>query len=366
MERKQQPTPATVPCPPMAIARPTASYPDPSWSGWGDPSQTPVLSEDMRALLAQGLGVREPERTAAALGDVRLPASRLDPSAVAGLAEVVGPEHALADDETRIRHTRGKSLTDLLRLRAGEAADAPDLVLLPASHDEVLECLAICSRRRIAVVPFGGGTSVVGGLEPAAAGFAGVVALDLRRMNALVYLDEQSRLAVLEPGLRGPQAEKLLNERGFTIGHFPQSFEYLTVGGAAATRSSGQASAGYGRFDDLVLALRVAAPAGPLEFGRAPKSAAGPDLRQLILGSEGALGVITSLTVAVRPVPEERVYDGWRFESFRHGADIVRRLVQDGPRPTVLRLSDEAETALNLARPSELGSGAAGCLAIAG
>ena len=366
MERKQERAPATVPVSRMAIARPTDRYPDPSWSGWGDPSQTPVLGEEMRTLLAQSLGVREPEKPTVALGDVRLPASRLGPAAAAELAAVVGAEHALSDDEARVRHTRGKSLADLLRLRAGEAADAPDLVLLPGSHDEVLACLRVCSEGRIAVVPFGGGTSVVGGLEPAAAGFAGVVALDLRRMNAVVELDEQSRLAVLEPGLRAPEAEALLNERGFTIGHFPQSFEYLTLGGAAAARSSGQASAGYGRFDDLVLALRVAAPAGTLEAGRAPKSAAGPDLRQLILGSEGALGVITSLTVALRPVPEERVYDGWRFESFWQGAEAVRRLVQDGPRPTVLRLSDEAETALNLARPSELGVGAAGCLAIAG
>ena len=366
MERKHQRSPATVPVSPMAIARPTDPYPDPSWTGWGDPSQTPVLREEMRALLAQGLGVHEPRVPTVALSDVRLPASRLDPAAVAELAAVVGADHALSDDETRVRHTRGKSLADLLRLRAGEAADAPDLVLLPGSHDEVLAVLRICSERRIAVVPFGGGTSVVGGLEPAAGGFAGVVAIDLRRMNALVELDEQSRLAVLEPGLRAPQAEALLNERGFTIGHFPQSFEYLTLGGAAAARSSGQASAGYGRFDDLVLAMRVATPTGTLELGRAPKSAAGPDLRQLILGSEGAFGVITSLTVALRPVPEERVYDGWRFESFWQGADAVRRLVQDGPRPTVLRLSDEAETALNLARPSELGDGAAGCLAIAG
>jgi alkyldihydroxyacetonephosphate synthase len=366
VERKRERAPDTVRCSLMPLARPTDRHPDPSWSGWGDPSQVPVLSDDMRALLAQGLGVREPSRGAVALPDVELAPSRLDPSARKELAAVVGDEHALSDDEARVRHTRGKSLTDLLRLRGGEASDAPDLVLLPASHEQVLECLQICSRRRIGVVPFGGGTSVVGGLEPAAGDLAGVVALDLRRMDALVELDEQSRLAVLEPGLRAPQAEALLNERGFTLGHFPQSFEYLTLGGAAATRSSGQASAGYGRFDDLVLALRVAAPAGTLELGRAPKSAAGPDLRQLILGSEGALGVITSLTVALRPVPAARVYEGWRFESFTEGADALRRLAQDGPRPTVLRLSDEAETALNLARPSELGGGAGGCLAIAG
>jgi alkyldihydroxyacetonephosphate synthase len=350
----------------MALARPSEPYPDPSWSGWGDPALIPVLGEDVRALLAQGLGVREPGESVGSLADLNPPASRLGPAATAELAAVVGPENALADDEARVRHTRGKSLTDLLRLRAGDVADAPDLVVLPGSHEQVLECLRVCSQRRIAAVPFGGGTSVVGGLESASAAFAGVLAVDLRRMNALVELDVQSRLAVLEPGLRGPQAEALLNERGFTIGHFPQSFEYLTLGGAAATRSSGQASAGYGRFDELVLALRVAAPEGTLELGRAPKSAAGPDLRQLILGSEGALGVITSLTVAVRPLPEVRRYEGWRFESFSQGVAAIRRLVQDGPRPTVLRLSDEAETALNLAGPSELAAGAGDCLAIAG
>ena len=351
----------------MTLARPTDTPSDPSWSGWGDPSQTPVLSDEVRSLVVQGLGVQRPGPAAPALADLQLAASRLARTDAADeLSAAVDAVNVLDGDEARVRHTRGKSLTDLLRLRTGDVAQAPDLVVLPGSHQQVLQCLEICSRRRIAVVPFGGGTSVVGGLEPAADGFAGVMALDLRRMNALVEIDERSRLAVLEPGLRAPQAEALLGERGYTIGHFPQSFEYLTLGGAAATRSSGQASSGYGRFDDLVLSLRVATPAGTLELGRAPKSAAGPDLRQLVLGSEGALGVITSLTVALRPRPEQRVYDGWRLDSFSEGADALRRLVQDGPRPTILRLSDEAETALNLARPSELGGGAGGCLAIAG
>ena len=185
-------------------------------------------------------------------------------------------------------------------------------------------------------------------------------------MNALVELDEVSRVAVLEPGLRGPDAEALLAEHGYTIGHFPQSFLYATVGGFAAARSSGQSSAGYGRFDELVLGVRMATPVGTLELGRAPRSAAGPDLRQLVLGSEGAFGVITRVSVAVRPVPETRIYQGWRFGSFDAGAAALRALVQDGPRPTVLRLSDEAETGLNLARPDELGSGSGGCLAIVG
>jgi alkyldihydroxyacetonephosphate synthase len=310
--------------------------------------------------------VRGPGCPPPALADVELPPSRLAHDELAG---VVGAENVLADDESRIRHTLGKSTPDLLRIRAGDAGAAPDLVVEPDSHDQVLEVLRLCSERRIAVVPFGGGTSVVGGLEPAAAAFAGVVALDLRRMNALLTLDEESRLAVVEPGLRGPQAEELLASRGYTIGHFPQSFEYATLGGFAAARSSGQASAGYGRFDELVVAMRVATPAGTLELGRAPKSAAGPDLRQLFLGSEGALGVITALTIQVSPAPERRAYEGWRFESFPAGIDAVRRLAQDGPRPTVVRLSDEAETAVGLARPSEVGQpgeDAAGALAILG
>jgi alkyldihydroxyacetonephosphate synthase len=344
----------------MVLARPPDPYPDLSTWGWGDPAQVPELPEGVRTLLADGLGVRHDLPRA---GLVELAPPRLSGDEFAG---AVGEADVLTDDEARLRHLRGKSTPDLLRLRAGDGVGAPDAVVLPASHEEVLDVLRVCSERRIAVVPFGGGTSVVGGLEPEAGGFAGVVALDLRRMNALVELDEESRVAVLEPGLRGPQAEALLGEHDYTLGHFPQSFEYATLGGFAATRSSGQASAGYGRFDDLVVWLRAAAPAGTLDLGRAPRSAAGPDLRQLMLGSEGAFGVITSLGVTVRPRPTERVYEGWRFPSFSAGLEAVRRLAQDGPLPTVLRLSDEIETGLNLARPGEIGSGGAGSLAIVG
>jgi alkyldihydroxyacetonephosphate synthase len=348
----------------MAIARPNEPYPHQSWAGWGDPIQVPVLSDAVTGLLRDGLGVKSPGR---APTEPEPAPGRLDEESLDALRQVVGSENVLLDARARIGHTRGKSTPDLLRMRLGDAGGAPDAVLEPATHDEVLSILRHCSERRIAVVPFGGGTSVTGALAPDAGAFAGLVALDLRRMDALISLDEVSRVAELEPGLRGPQAEKLLGERGYTIGHFPQSFEYATLGGFAAARSSGQASAGYGRFDDLVLGLRVATPAGTLEMGRAPKSAAGPDLRQLVLGSEGAFGVITGLRVQLRPAPAVSVYEGWRFESFTAGAEVIRHLAQNGPLPTVLRLSDEAETALNLARPTELGSSSGGgCLAILG
>jgi len=337
------------------------------WSGWGDPAEAPSLSPAALELLRGALGVRRPAPAVAA-EDVRLPQVRLDDRQQDTLSAIVGAEHVRLDDRIRLLRTRGKSTTDLLRIRSGDADDAPDAVIFPGSHEEVLELLHRCGEAHIAVVPFGGGTSVVGGLQPRRDGFSAVVAFDLGRMNRLLELDEESRTATLEPGLRGPDAEALLTDRGYTIGHHPQSFEYASVGGFAAVRSSGQASAGYGRFDERVVALRVATPRGTIETGRAPKSAAGPDLRQLFLGSEGTLGVITAIRIEVRPVPVARVYEGWRFDSFAAGREAVRRLAQDGPLPTVLRLSDEAETAVNLARPGQVGDGggAGGALAITG
>lgn len=338
-----------------------------SWSGWGDPAQARPLSPDMQALVSHALGARRPGPPRPGLEQLRLPEPRLPLEAQRRLMEALGAEHVSSDVAARIGHTRGKSTPDLLRIRLGDVADAPDAVVSPGSHEDVLEVLGICSAQRIAVVPFGGGTSVVGGLSPRRNGFNGVVALDVRRLDRVLELDELSRLVRLEPGLRGPEAESNLNARGYTLGHFPQSYEYASLGGFAATRSSGQASAGYGRFDERVVALRVATPGGTIDLGQAPKSAAGPDLRQLFLGSEGSLGVITALTLEVSPLPAARRHEGWRLPDFQTGSELVRRLAQDGPLPTILRLSDEVETALNLARPEAVGTGGgSGSLLITG
>ncbi len=202
---------------------------EPSWFGWGDPAQVPVLSEEVMTLLREGLGVRAAGRRVGAFEDVELPGARLDGDALEVLRDAVGAEHVLCDDAARIRHLRGKSTPDLLRIRARDVAGAPDAVLMPQSHAQVMDVLRACSERRIAAVPFGGGTSVTGALEPDTSGYNGQVALDLRRMNDLVSLDAVSRVAELGPGLRGPQAEALLGDRGFTLGHFPQSFEYATL-----------------------------------------------------------------------------------------------------------------------------------------
>ncbi len=336
------------------------------WARWGDPAAAHPVSDSMRGLIEAFLGTLV-ERPAVEPSAVRLPEVGLDADQLAGLAALVGAEHVHTDPAFRIARTRGKSTPDLLRLRAGDGSDAPDAVVRPANHAEVSAVLAWCVEQHVALVPFGGGTSVVGGLAARREGYAGVVALDLRRLDRLVSVDPVSGTATLEAGLLGPEAEALLAEHGLTIGHFPQSFRYASIGGFAATRSSGQSSAGYGRFDSLVMALKVATPLGDLVLGSSPANAAGPDLRELVMGSEGAFGVITEVTLKVRPVPVEKVYETWRLDSFAAGADAMRRLAQDRILPTVLRLSDEAETAVNLARPDAVGAeNAGGCLLVTG
>jgi alkyldihydroxyacetonephosphate synthase len=339
------------------------------WARWGDPAKAHPVPASMRELIEAFLGPVE-ERPAVALAEVRLPRVGLSSSQLAALEELVGPAHVHTDHGWRVARTRGKSTPDLLRIRAGDGSDAPDAVVRPASHAEVSAVVAWCSEHRVALVPFGGGTSVVGGLAAQREGYAGVVALDLRRMTRLVSVDEVSGTATLEAGLLGPEAEALLAEHGMTIGHYPQSFRYASIGGFAATRSSGQSSAGYGRFDSLVMAVTVATPIGDLSLGGSPANAAGPDLRQLVLGSEGAFGVITEVTLRVRPAPVVKRYEGWRFDSFAAGSAAMRRLAQGRLLPTVLRLSDETETAVNLASPDAVGAGGSGgsggCLLLTG
>lgn len=338
----------------------------PQLGRWGDPAKAVALPDAVRAML-DAMGLTSPVAPPVAAADIDLAPSRLSNVVIDDLAEIVGTDHVDAGRPAPLSHTRGASTPDLLRMRSGDVTDAPDAVVGPADHDQVQQVLETCSLRDIAVIPSGGRTSVTGGLVAERGAHRGVVALDLGRLDRLVSLDEVSRTAVLQTGVRGPDAERMLNERGYTLGHFPQSYEAATIGGYAATRSSGQSSAGFGRFDEMVVALTVATPRGTMSLGRAPRSAAGPDLRQLVLGSEGTLGVITSVTVRVRPVPQERVFQAWRFESFDDGVAALRRLAQDGPVPTVLRLSDETETAVNLADPSQaLAEGPGGCLAVCG
>ena len=330
---------------------------------WGDPAAASDLPASALGLVELAFGLQDRP----VVTDAVPPASAMDEVLLEGLREIVGAEHVLVDDRTRTLRTRGKSTPDLLRARAGDLADAPDAVVRPDGHVEVAAVLVWAAEHGVAVVPFGGGTCVTGGLAARRDGFAGLVSLDLVRMKRLLAVDDVSMTATLQPGLRGPEAEALLAEHGLTLGHYPQSYRHASIGGFAATRSSGQSSAGYGRFDAMVVGLTAATPTGALDLGSSPANAAGPDLRQLLLGSEGAFGVITSVTVRVRRAPAVTTYDGWRWPSFDAGSDAMRTLAQAGLLPTVIRLSDESETAINLADPTSIGgTDDPGCLMIAG
>lgn len=324
------------------------------WNGWGDPTEAKELPLAVRALLPMLLGRVRKAEPAAELRDVELPPSRLGDADLAALAAIVGPERVVVDAESRIRHAGGRSTADLLRRRLHRQT-APDGVVAPAGHDEVVAVLGIAAARDLAVVPFGGGTSVVGGLDPERGGHRAVIALDLCRLSGLIALDEVSGEARLGAGTTGPEAERLLGAHGFELGHFPQSFRYATLGGFAAARSSGQNSAGNGRFDAMVTGLRIATPTGELDLGRAPGSAAGPDLVRLFLGSEGALGVITEVRLRVHRLPEARRFEAWSFPDFATGVEALRRVAQLGTGPTVIRLSDEAETGVSLAQVGRIG-----------
>jgi alkyldihydroxyacetonephosphate synthase len=314
------------------------------WYGWGDPERRLRLGDEAIAMLRSEVGDAEPDGRAS-LESVVVPAPLPLPGAI---AETVGPAAVLTGHEHRVRRAAGRGYPDLVRLRAGRLEDAPDAVVLPANPAEVARVLEICGREGIGIVPFGGGTSVVGGVEPVRGAFERLITVDLRRLHG-VQVDRTSMTATLGPGLRGPEAEEALAAEGVTLGHFPQSFEYATIGGFAAARSAGQASSGYGRFDEVVTAIRLMAPAGELSTLQTPHTAAGPALRELVLGSEGLLGVITQVSARVRPIPERRRYEGWMAPDFASGAEIVRSLAQSRTLPDVIRVSDEAETRTSLA-----------------
>jgi alkyldihydroxyacetonephosphate synthase len=316
------------------------------WWGWGDPGRRIELPNSAVGMLRDELGAEPSDGSEPVeLDAVELPDPRALPDPVRAAA---GEDAVLTGTEDRLRRAAGRSYPDLVRLRSGKLGAAPDAVLVPADAGRVAAVLEACASADVAVVPFGGGTSVVGGVEPERGPHRAVVALDLASLRE-VELDRRSLTARLGPGLRGPESEAALARLGVTLGHFPQSFEQATIGGFAATRSAGQASSGYGRFDEMVTAIELTAPAGALRTRAIPHTAAGPSLRELVLGSEGTLGVITDVSCRVRPAPERRVYEGWIAQDFAAGCEIVRDLAQSHEAPDVLRLSDEEETRISLA-----------------
>jgi alkyldihydroxyacetonephosphate synthase len=259
------------------------------------------------------------------------------------------PENPVVSAEVtdRLRHARGQSLPDWVALRSGQIGVFPDGVAFPESSLDVRGLLDFARQVGAHLIPYGGGTSVVGHINPQP-GDTPVLCLDMGHMNTLIALDETSRLATFGAGISGPHLEGQLQPRGFTLGHFPQSFELSTLGGWIATRSSGQQSYHYGRIEDLFAGGHLETPEGALDLPNLPASAAGPDLRQLVLGSEGRLGVITQATVRIQPRPEFEAFYGAFFHDWASGTAALRLIAQSGIQVSMLRLSDALETEITL------------------
>ncbi len=307
------------------------------WNGWGDVEITYPLADSAVCYLAAaiGSGAVMPDATLEEVL-VTIPENRL-------------PVHPLIHITPfeRLTHARGQSFPDWIALRSGHIYTFPAGVAYPTCVEDVRSLIAYAQEIGACLIPYGGGTSVVGHINPQLES-PPAITIDLRQMNQLIELDETSRLASFGAGVSGPDLEKQLNQRGYTLGHFPQSFEQSTLGGWIATRSAGQQSYYYGRIEDLFAGGHVETTSGVLGLPCYPASAAGPDLRQMVLGSEGRLGVITHATVRVRAYPECECFYGIFFRNWEAGTTAVREIAQERLPVSMLRLSDAQETETTL------------------
>ena len=308
--------------------------------GWGF-EDTRLSADEERALsqfYATRFGAEDFERLPVPeVSDIALPTPRLSaPAKLEGICSSAAYD--------RLAHTYGKSFPDSVRVFDKDFAPAPDLVAFPRNEDDVVETLDWAAGANAAVIPFGGGTSVVGGVEPAVGGgFAGTLSLDLKGLDRVLEIDGTSRAARFQAGILGPALEAALKPEGLTLRHFPQSFEFSTLGGWIATRSGGHFATLYTHIDDFVESLRMVTPSGVLESRRLPGSGAGPSPDRLMIGSEGALGVLTEAWVRLQDRPKYRASASVWFADLYRGAEAVRALGQSGLHPANLRLLDAEE-----------------------
>jgi len=308
------------------------------WNGWGDDSIHMDLTRKGLDLLIEWIG-KGRHRQDCPIGEllVRIPPSRLPPHPLISV-----------DDRLRLDHAHGQSLPDWARMRGGMLERFPDGVAKPTTREDVEGLMQFAAAENIAVIPYGGGTSVVGHLEVPEIENP-VLSLSFERLDRMIAIDTGSLLAIFEAGIRGPALEAHLNKKGFTLGHYPQSFEYSTLGGWVATRSSGQQSRHYGRIEQLFAGGELLTSRGSLQLPPYPASGAGPDLRHLVLGSEGRMGVLTKVVVRISPLPERDDIYAVFFPSWENSKQAVQALAASGTRFSMVRLSNPMETTTNLA-----------------
>ena len=318
------------------------------WNGWGWADQDFDLhgrEEGLWEFLQTQLGVENlPNTPAVPLEDMPLPENRLSEPQLDELRALLSEDRVLVDRYERLFHAFGKSYHDLIRLRRGQVDEVPDAVVYPESAAELAALTGFATQHHLALIPYGGGSSVVGGVEARAGGLDAVLTVDMTRMNRVLHIDTESLTATAEAGIYGPELEAYLQERGYTLGHYPQSFQFSTLGGWIAARGAGQQSNRYGTVSKFLIGATVVTPSGTLHSLPFPNSAAGPDLRHLIAGSEGVFGFITEAIVKLHPLPTARDYRAFLFSEFKTGADVIRQIIQEHIEVAMLRLSNSGET----------------------
>ncbi|HEY1565910.1 MAG TPA: FAD-binding oxidoreductase [Solirubrobacteraceae bacterium] len=323
------------------------------WWGWGDEGvqftheDKPELAPFIERVL--GIHVGPPTATPVRFEDLPVAEPELPDGLREALEEAVGPDAVSVQRMDRVVHARGKSLRDLILQRRGHLTRIPDAVVRPASEHQVSAVMRAALEHDAVLIPFGGGSSISGSLEAPGDETRPVISVDLARLDRLLEIDGPSRLARVQAGVSGPDLEAQLAARGYTFGHFPDSFTHSTLGGWIATRSSGMQSDRYGDIADLTKGLRVVTPSGTLVTRPVPAMSTGPSVRQMVLGSEGRLGIITEATVEVRRLPEQRVILGYLFPTFAAGLAAMRAIAESECSVSVTRVSDACETQFSFA-----------------
>ena len=323
------------------------------WWGWGvegvsfhwedKPAFPGFVSE------AVGIDISKPPEPPKSIDELDVPAPQISDEVRGRVTDAVGATNVAYDDLDRVVHTYGKSLRDLLRLRAADLPRVPDAVVYPGSEDDVRALVDLAGGSDLVLIPFGGGSNISGSLHPLAEEQRTVVSVDLGRLDQVLDLDEDSGLARVQAGVLGPDLEEQLGRRGWTMGHFPDSFTHSTLGGWVATRSSGMQSDKYGDIARIARGMRVVQPSGTLVVRAVPSTSTGPSTREMVLGSEGRLGIITEVTVQVHRVPENRVMLAYLFPSFEAGLAAMQEISTSDAHPSVTRVSDQHETKMSLA-----------------
>ena len=280
----------------------------------------------------------------ATVESMKLNPTKADAAFVIRLENIFGAKNVHVDDTNRFVHSFGKGYLELIRAWKGVLPRLSDVVVCPTNEAQIAQLFAEIPNWDFRVIAYGGATSVVGGVDALANDGQTIVCVDFALMNRVLSIDETSFLAEAQPGCLGPEIERAVNSVGLTLGHFPQSFEFSSVGGWVATRGAGYESTRYGKIEEMIESLRVVTPQGTIETPRVPASAAGPDLQQILVGSEGTIGLITSVTLRLRKTPSTKSYVGMAFRNFENGVEAVHHMIQNEIIPNVIRLSDPTET----------------------